>query len=265
MDRPSTSQQSMEKVEMFEVREHVPYPGTAELTRAPTAYDEESGNMYDSSWESAWRSICQLINLLHHMQVAIVVFCVWHFALTSVPSGAITNLELHIIFAGTGYQLFLVEAILTLHRHNSWSFQLSKDAKRIVHGCLQLIGSLFVIAGTFLGLAKVNMQISTAHGICGVIALAFTLLSFITGIIALFSSKVRLMVKSGPVKILHMGVGLFAISMGLISMAIGFNMDYAATIMGNLSTALIVFVMMILVYVLIQPIYDLVSTTRNSM
>lgn len=100
MDRPSTSQQSVEKVEMFEVREHVPYQ--AEITRAPAAYDEESGDVYNSSWDSAWAAICQLFNLLHHMQVAIVVFSLWHFALTSAPNGAISNLQLHIIFAGTG-------------------------------------------------------------------------------------------------------------------------------------------------------------------
>ncbi|CAB3256981.1 unnamed protein product [Arctia plantaginis] len=263
MDRPSTSQHSVDKVEVFEVREHVPYQ--AELTRAPTAYDEESGNMYNSSWESAWRAICQLFNLLHHMQVAIIVYCVWHFALTSAPDGSISNLQLHIIFAGTGYQLFLVEAILTLHRHNSWSSQMSKDSKRVVHGCLQLIGSMFVIGGTFLGLSHVNMAITTPHGICGVIALVFAMVSFITGIIALFSSKVRLLVKSGPVKILHMALGIFAVSMGLVTIAIGFTMDYFAAPQGGLATALIVFVSMTLLYVIVQPIYDLISTTRNSM
>lgn len=103
MDRPSTSQQSVEKVEMFEVREHVPYQ--AELTRAPAAYDEESGNLYNSSWDSAWQAICQLFNLIQHMQVAIVTFCLWHFALTAAPNGSISNLELHIIFAGTGVSI----------------------------------------------------------------------------------------------------------------------------------------------------------------
>ncbi|XP_068620668.1 uncharacterized protein [Battus philenor] len=263
MDRPSTSQQSVEKVEMFEVREHVPYQ--AELTRAPAAYDEESGEIYSSSWNSAWKAICQLFNLLHHMQIAIVVFSMWRFALTSAPNGSISNLQLHIIFAGTGYQLFLVEAVLTLHRHNAWSGLLSKDSKRIVHGCLQLIGSVFVIAGTFLGLAEVNMQINTPHGICGVIALVFSLISFITGIIALFSSKVRLLIKNGPMKILHIAVGLFAISMGLITMVIGFNMDYFSATEGGLATALMVFVVMILLYVIVQPIVDLISTTRNVM
>uniref|UniRef100_A0A2A4K6B6 ascorbate ferrireductase (transmembrane) n=1 Tax=Heliothis virescens TaxID=7102 RepID=A0A2A4K6B6_HELVI len=263
MDRPSTSRQSVEKVEMFEVREHVPYQ--AELTRAPAAYDEESGDIYDSSWLSAFRAICQLINLLHHMQIAIVVFSVWHFALTSAPNGTISNLELHIIFAGTGYQLFLVEAVLTLNKHNAWSFQLSKDAKRIVHGCLQLIGSLFVLAGTFLGLARVDMVVSSAHGICGVIALAFTMASFISGVVALFSAKVRMMVKSGPVKILHLAVGLFAVSMGLITMVIGFNMDYFAATRGGLSTALMSFTILILLYVMIQPIVDLIATTKKSM
>ncbi|GBP09823.1 hypothetical protein EVAR_81094_1 [Eumeta japonica] len=137
MDRPGTSQQT-DKVEMFEVREHVPYQ--AELTRAPTTYDEESGDAYDSRWTSAWKAICQLFNMMHHMLVAIVVFCLWNFALTAEPNGSVSNLQLHIVFTGTGYQLFLVEAVLTLHRHNSWSSHLSRDGKRVVHGCLQLTG-----------------------------------------------------------------------------------------------------------------------------
>lgn len=106
MDKPSTSQQSIEKVEMFEIREHVPYQ--AEVTRAPAAYDQESGEtQYTSSWTSAWFAICQLINLLHHMLVAIVVFCIWSYALTSQPNGAITNLQLHVVFAGTGVSILL--------------------------------------------------------------------------------------------------------------------------------------------------------------
>ncbi|XP_053614952.1 uncharacterized protein LOC128677838 [Plodia interpunctella] len=263
MDRPSTSHQSVEKIEVFEVREHVPYK--AEVTRAPAAYDEESGELYTNSWDSAWKAICQLINLLHHMQVAIVVFCIWHFALTSSANGEISSLELHIIFAGTGYQLFLVEAVLTLHPHNSWSFQLSRDAKRIVHGCLQLIGALFVMTGSFLGLSGSDMTITGAHGICGVIALAFTLLSFISGLLALFSAKVRLFLKARPVKILHIAVGLFAICMGLITMAIGFNKPYFTTNQESLSTGLMVFVVMILLYVVIQPVLNLVSTTKEAL
>ncbi|CAG9795751.1 unnamed protein product [Diatraea saccharalis] len=258
--RPSTSRQSVEKIEVFEVREHVPYQ--AEVTRAPTAYDEESGEMY-TSWDSAWRAICQMFNLLHHMQIAIVVFCLWHFALTSAPDGGITNMQLHIIFAGTGYQLFLAEAVLTLHKHNSWSFQLSQDSKRIVHGCLQLAGSLFVLAGTFLALSEVEMNIGTAHGICGVIALAFTIVSFITGLVALFSSKIRLMIKSGPVKILHVAVGIFALSMGLISMILGFNSDFFSATQGDLSIALMIFTALTILYTILQPVYDIIAMLKN--
>lgn len=103
MDRPSTSH-SVDKVEVFELREHVPYQ--PEVTRAPTTYDEESGGGYESSWVSAWNAICQLLNMLHHMLVAIIVFYMWFFALTSVPNGSITNLQLHIVFAGTGVSNF---------------------------------------------------------------------------------------------------------------------------------------------------------------
>ncbi|KAL0820472.1 hypothetical protein ABMA28_006339 [Loxostege sticticalis] len=261
MDRPSTSHQSVEKIEVFEVREHVPYQ--AEVTRAPTVYDEESGVNYTGSWDSAWNAICQLFNLLHHMLVAIVVFVLWHFALTSEANGGITNLSLHIVFAGTGYQLFLVEAVLTLNKHNSWSVQMSDDGKRIVHGCLQLIGSIFVIAGTFLGLARVDMAVTTAHGICGVIALAFAMVSFVSGIIALFSAKVRLKIKSKPMRIFHIGFGLIALTMGLVTMTMGFNMDYFKTSRESLSVALMIFVPVILVYTICQPIIDIIKMIRN--
>lgn len=114
MDRPSTSHQSVEKIEVFEVREHVPYQ--AEVTRAPTVYDEESGVNYTGSWDSAWNAICQLFNLLHHMLVAIVVFVLWHFALTSEANGGITNLSLHIVFAGTGVCEFCLLLILIIKK-----------------------------------------------------------------------------------------------------------------------------------------------------
>lgn len=73
------------------------------------------------------------------------------------------------------------------------------------------------------------------------------------------------MIKNGPMKIFHIAVGLLAISMGLITVAIGFNMDYFTASQGGLSTALMIFVVMILLYVVIQPIVDLVSTTRKTM
>ncbi|KAL4714931.1 hypothetical protein ACJJTC_003082 [Scirpophaga incertulas] len=260
-DRPSTSHQSVEKIEVFEVREHVPYQ--AEVTRAPGTYDEESGAEMYSSWDSAWTAICQLFNLIHHMQIAIVVYCMWHFALTSKPDGSITNMELHIVFAGTGYQLFLTEAVLTLHRHNSWSFQLSDDSKRIVHGCLQLIGGLFVIAGTFLGLTEANMAVGSAHGICGVIALAFSMVSFISGLVALFSSKIRMFIRAGPMKLLHMALGIFALSLGLVTIVLGFNMDFFVSSQGEVATVLIVFVSMILLYVILQPIFDCITYIRK--
>lgn len=99
----------------------------------------------------------------------------------------------------------------------------------------------------------------------GVVALAFTLISFVSGIITLFSAKVRLMVKNGPVKILHISVGIFAVSMGLITIVLGLNGPYFRTSQGGLATALMTFVILILFYVLIQPITDLISATRKSL
>lgn len=72
------------------------------------------------------------------------------------------------------------------------------------------------------------------------------------------------MVKSGPIKIIHLAVGLFAVSMGLVTLVMGFNMDHFAAERGGLSSALMVFTIMILFYILIQPICNLVATTKNA-
>ncbi|GBP09825.1 hypothetical protein EVAR_81096_1 [Eumeta japonica] len=87
----------------------------------------------------------------------------------------------------------------------------------------------------------------------------------ISGVVTLFSSKVRLFVKNGPMKLFHIAVGLFSLSLGLITMTLGFHMDYFKAGQESLATALMTFVVMILMYLLIQPIVDLVSTTRSVM
>lgn len=73
------------------------------------------------------------------------------------------------------------------------------------------------------------------------------------------------MVRSGPIKIVHMAVGILAVSMGLITMTIGLNMDYYRVSQGGLATALITFVVVILFYTLVQPIVDIISSSRKSM
>lgn len=73
------------------------------------------------------------------------------------------------------------------------------------------------------------------------------------------------MIKSGPVKILHISVGIFAVTMGLITILIGFNMDFFRTGQQGLATSMMIFVLLILIYIMVQPIVDLVSTTRKTM
>lgn len=95
------------------------------------------------------------------------------------------------------------------------------------------------------------------------IALAFAMVSFVSGIIALFSAKVRLKIKSKPMRIFHIGFGLIALTMGLVTMTMGFNMDYFKTSRESLSVALMIFVPVILVYTICQPIIDIIKMIRN--
>lgn len=73
------------------------------------------------------------------------------------------------------------------------------------------------------------------------------------------------MIKSGPVKILHISIGMFTVAMGLITMVIGFNMEYFRTDREGLATCMMIFVLITLIYIMVQPIMDVVSTTRKTL
>ena len=62
-----------------------------------------------------------------------------------------------------------------------------------------------------------------------------------------------------------MAVGMLAVSMGLITLTIGLNMDFYRASQGGLATALITFVVIILFYTLIQPIVDIISNSRKGL
>lgn len=93
--------------------------------------------------------------------------------------------------------------------------------------------------------------------------MTFSLVSFISGIIALFSSKVRLRIRSKPMRIFHIAFGMIALSMGLITMIMGFHMPYFRASREGLSTAIIAFVVMTLFYILVQPVLDILQMVKN--
>lgn len=64
---------------------------------------------------------------------------------------------------------------------------------------------------------------------------------------------------------MHVAVGLFAVTLGLITITIGFHMDYFRAGQESLSSALMAFVLFILTYILVQPIVNLVATTKKEM
>lgn len=251
-----------DKVEQFEVQEHIPYRGHSSR-HIPAAFDEESTDLYDPIWSTAWLSVCQLYNVLNHMMIAIVVYSIWRFALTVEPNGEVTRLQMHMIFAGTGYIFFLAEAVLTLSGHNAWSNSLGRDSKRIIHGCFQLVGGIFVIIGTSMIISHQTLHFYSGHGICGLIALLFSIISLVGGVITIFSSKVRLIVQAGPMKIIHISTGLVALVMGLISLALGFNNIYFKSYSEGVSICMIIMTSLILFYVILYPVKNLVENIKR--
>lgn len=109
----------------------------------------------------------------------------------------------------------MAESILVIYSTNSWSFFHSSKTKRTIHWMIQVVGSIFAIAGTVILYLPRKRHFATIHSVTGLISLIFLVISLINGIAALWSyefSKV-FRIKAVYPKLFHnvMGLGTFVV------------------------------------------------------
>ncbi|GBP09807.1 hypothetical protein EVAR_81079_1 [Eumeta japonica] len=110
---------------------------------------------------------------------------------------------------------------MTFSNSNSWAQALSYDQKKTFHLVMQVAGSALAISGSVIRIQGYSGDaFGTGHGIFGLLALIFTVISLIGGVINLYIKK-----KGNIIKIGHALVGCATLILAFVTLIMGMDKD----------------------------------------
>ncbi|XP_047996575.1 transmembrane reductase CYB561D2-like [Leguminivora glycinivorella] len=154
-----------------------------------------------------------------------VVNSITHWVLGAVAILAITfnsmfagsaHFTQHVYLCVIGYVVLMAQGILTFSPHTGWTRSMRYQDKKVIHWVMQVAGSILAVTGSIIRIVNVSNNFQTPHGILGLIAMIFTVLSLIGGVIGLFS-------KTAAIKIGHSFAGSVTLIAAFICLCLGFD------------------------------------------
>ncbi|CAK1584533.1 unnamed protein product [Parnassius mnemosyne] len=180
------------------------------------------GNVDQNNIEqSPFALLMNLTNTLTQFFLGAVAFSAIYFV--NIFAGS-SSLKLHVYLCVTGYIILMSQAILSLNPYTSWTKNLKREDKKIIHWVMQITGSILAIAGSIIRIIDVQPNFRTAHGIVGLVAMICTFFSLVSGLVNLISMQFRNNINL--TKIVHSAMGSLAISTAYICLCLGFHNLY---------------------------------------
>uniref|UniRef100_A0AAG5DHD1 ascorbate ferrireductase (transmembrane) n=1 Tax=Anopheles atroparvus TaxID=41427 RepID=A0AAG5DHD1_ANOAO len=163
-------------------------------------------------------------NTINHMLIGYVTFYLSYY---SYARGFGNLFTWHIFLCAVGYQFFMAESLLTLYSANSWTDRYSTVTKRRLHWILQVLGCGAIFAGIvieiYLKEDAGRRHFRSDHAITGLVSLIFIALSFLNGVAALYTVKIKHIIKPIYVKMFHYLTGIVAFVIGMTSLALEYT------------------------------------------
>ncbi|CAG4952694.1 unnamed protein product [Colias eurytheme] len=192
------------------------------------------------------------LNIIAHILIGVVVgACILFSFSYGMPT---TPIMQHILLCALGYQLLMAEAILSLSADNGWSAVLRFRDKRRAHTILLVVGSALAIAGTFIMMLENTNNLATTHGILGFVAILFTTVCLVNGLMSLYAHEWRKFCPGKIAKITHVCFGIIAFATASASLCYGFDTFFFRMWAGSaLSDTLIGFTAALTTIIIINP------------
>ncbi|XP_063830667.1 uncharacterized protein LOC135079949 [Ostrinia nubilalis] len=170
-----------------------------------------------------------IVNMITHMTLGAVAFITIFLGIMYVPV-----LRQHIILTVVGYVILMTQSILVLSSHNGWSRTIRYKDRKIVHLLMQVFGSILAIAGNIVVMVEKNVHFNTTHGILGLVAMIFTIISLVGGAFHLY---IHCMPR--VTCLLHCIIGALTMIIGFLALIFGIEETFR-TVFGNASTNLLI-------------------------
>ncbi|XP_035914670.1 uncharacterized protein LOC118513231 [Anopheles stephensi] len=163
-------------------------------------------------------------NTINHMLIGYVTFYLSYY---SYIRGFGKLFTWHIFLCSVGYQFFMAESLLTLYSQNSWTNRYSSNTKRHWHWILQAIGCTAILVGIVIEIYikedAGRKHFRSDHAITGLVSLIFIGLSFLNGIAAMYTVKIKHIIRPVYVKMCHYLTGIVAFVIGVTSLALEYT------------------------------------------
>lgn len=167
-----------------------------------------------------------LINTFNHMLIAIVTICVVWVYLT-IPYKLYV---FHPICGVLAYHFFMSEAILVLYHRNSWTRELSRNAKRWIHAILMQLASISALTGVGIEIYVKSGVIlwNSNHVFLGLTASMLLILNVILGILTFYSAKpaIRRFFHPLYLKFFHNIIGISCFVIGMTTLFFAYKRDF---------------------------------------
>ncbi|KAJ0176132.1 hypothetical protein K1T71_008306 [Dendrolimus kikuchii] len=127
---------------------------------------------------------------------------------------SIATYDGHPVLYGLAYHFFSAEAILSLNYANGWTSPMRLRHRRFVHAFLQVCALSCAITGTIILVVNGKGLSKSAHSATGLITVALSVISLMTGPFALLKRRCT--------KIVHMSFGIPTFLMSSVSICCSF-------------------------------------------
>ncbi|XP_058800994.1 uncharacterized protein LOC131669842 [Phymastichus coffea] len=205
----------------------------------------------DSSTEfNCWRTLFTLVNAINHVLVLLTTGYLVYLARDLSIS---TNL--HVVLCTIGYVLLMSEAIVALTGENLWSRKLSRRFNSHVHWVLQAIGAACSITGVYV-LWRGSFR--SIHALVGIASVGAIIGIFITGLPAIFATRLRKVIRPVIGKFIHNFLGILCFVGGMYAQIEGYKKGWLRKKVSNdVIQVMIVTTFMIIVFSLMGSLRSL--------
>ncbi|XP_046812112.1 uncharacterized protein LOC111686408 [Lucilia cuprina] len=126
-------------------------------------------------------------------------------------------------FLGFKFSFLMAEAIMCHYNQNVLTFSFRRNTKTLIHLVLQVLGGGIGIAGVLIQLIHDKFDLFNVHAKLGFAAFILCLISFVTGLSALFSNTLKRFLSPLLNKTFHNILGMSTFVVALVAQYYGYN------------------------------------------
>lgn len=160
-------------------------------------------------------------NTVFH-QLVLIIFVYISYVMITYNNLNTTRI-MHYSFSTGAYIPLMAEGIILFNETNTWSFQINRGRKSWIHGVLLVLSFILVTIGISFQINDKDEHFQTNHAITGLVSWILCFVVALTGVITVYSPKLKNSVRPVILKTFHLCLGLSCYAIGIASLILAMD------------------------------------------